>query len=262
MAAKTWDKDFRSEAIQASLRLVDSEQREDLFQAPVSFCLPVAGKPIVGWTPGWFMLIALVLGFLLLGAGAVLGSLADKHKDGPASVFLLVVAVVCSLSGIATFILPLKCDRHIVRRLLGNRGRQLSERADRTPLLVAEVTNADRSSMKISISGDDYALIFPDEVNRRILMEGIGARYQIRAEDVDQVLPFQFMNYLGVEIVYRIGTETRLRLAIARPSLLLEFVRQAPILFFMRSWVPNRLLGRLSETLGRAVTQPDRGKVP
>jgi len=40
------------------------------------------------------------------------------------------------------------------------------------------------SKQKIEIDGDDFVVLFFDKANRRILIEGIAARYQIRGEDV------------------------------------------------------------------------------
>jgi hypothetical protein len=256
MAAKTWEADFRYPAIQASRTVLGRlREDEDMFNLPASFCVPVAEKPVVGWTPGRMMLIALVMGFLLLGSGVFLATVAEKKMDDAAKAGVMTLAVCCTLSGILMFFLPVVCDRYIMCWLIGDRGRKLFERAGTTKILTTELSNADRSATKISIDGDDYVLIFPDDVNRRLLIEGIGARYQIRSEDVEQLLPFQFMNYLGVEIVCRIGTEGTLRIALARVSILLEMTRQIPILFFLRGRISNTLLIRISEVFGTMPTQ-------
>ena len=70
MAAKTWETDFRSEAIRASIQKLGPEFRSDPFRYDGSFCLPVAERPIVGWSPGKISLIALAIGFALMGVGA------------------------------------------------------------------------------------------------------------------------------------------------------------------------------------------------
>ena len=93
--------------------------------------------------------------------------------------------------------------------------------------MAAELSNADRSKMKISIDGDDHVLVLFDEDSRRLVIEGIGARYQMRAADV-HVEPFEFMNYVGADITCRIDSQTQLRVAIARVSMLLELIRQLP----------------------------------
>lgn len=209
MAAKTWEEDYRFPAIQSSIRQIGAEPPADLFQFPGSFCLPVGQKPLPGLTPGWIMIVFLVLGFAGLLGGVLIMTVVDKLQ-GPMAGVVLAVAACTSLSGMAMFFVPLKLDRQIVRWLLGDRGRELVDRARMSHIMAAEVTHADPSAMTLSISGDDYALIFPDEANRRILMEGIGARYQIRAADVERLEPFLFMNYLGVEVVYRVGTDTQL----------------------------------------------------
>jgi len=247
VAAKTWDADFRYPAIQASIPQIREGHLDDPFSFDGSFCIPVAKRPAVGWTPGKIMLIVLVLGFALLGAGAFLASQAERNPQS--SLMLGIAAAVCSLSGMASFFVPLKFDRYVISWLIGNRGRELIERAGMAQIMSAEISNADRSSMKLSIDGDDHVLIYLDESRRRVLIEGTAARYQIREEDVEQVLPFEFMNYVGVELTCRIGETARLHIAVARVSLMLEFIRQIPILFFLRNRIPNRLFNRFSEVL-------------
>lgn len=247
MAAKSWDQDFRYAAIQASIRQIGDQPFQDLSQLSCSCCLPVAKKPIVGWSPGWFMLFALILGFVGLFGGMVLGGMAEKQQ-GNAFAVLLTAAVCSSMGGLSLFFMPLVFDRQLVRWLIGERARWMMNRARTNRVMAAEVTHADLSAMKISITGDDFALILFDDVNRRVLMEGIGARYIIQAVDVESIAPFLYKNYLGAEIVYRIG-ETELKLAIARTSLLSETIRQVPILFFLKRFVSNKILNRFRETL-------------
>ena len=80
-------------------------------------------------------------------------------------------------------------------------------------------------------------------------MEGVAARYMIRAADVADLRPFQFMNYNGAKITFRIDDKTSLTIAIARVSLLLELARQAPVLFFLRKLIRNRIHAACAEAL-------------
>ncbi len=241
MAAKTWEKDFRYPAIRASIREMQATDCDDPFELPSSLCIPVAEKPVMGWTPGKIWLIALVLGFVGLGMGAWL---ASKEQTGP-----LIAGVCCSLSGMAMFFMPMYADRAIIRGLIGDRARELTERFPHAPLLSSELSNADRSQMKLSIDGDDHVLIVFDAEEKRILMEGIGARYQILADDIKLLEPFVFTNYVGAEILCRIDPQTDLHLALARPSGLYELTRQLPFLFFARKWIRNRIFEQCQETL-------------
>jgi hypothetical protein len=242
MAAKTWETDFRFPAIQVSLRMLGDAYGLEPFQFRGSFCIPVAERPVVGWTPGRVSLIAIVVGLGLLGVGGLLAWLAD-------GAVVLAVATCCSLSGILTFVAPLKLDRYIVSWLIGNRRNALVHQSDIVGVMAAELSDADRSRMRLSIDGDDHVLIFFDAKERRLMIEGIGARYQIRAADVEELVPFEFMSYLGVEIAYRIDPQTRLRAAIARSSLLLELTRQLPFLFALRKRIPNKLFANCQRTL-------------
>lgn len=252
MAARTWEDDFRYPAITASMKLIREGYLDDPFRCQASFCIPVVGRPAVGLTPGKITLFALVLGFALLGGGVWLGTIAAP-KGGPKgqeNIPLMIAALTCSLSGIAVFFSPACFDRHIVGWLIGERGRRLIERAGMTQIMAAEISNADRTRLKIAIDADDHVLIYPDADHRRILIEGTAARYQIRAEDVDTIDPFEFENYVGVQVSCRVG-DTNLFMAVARVSILLELIRQVPILFFLRGWMANRLFQRFSEVLGQ-----------
>ena len=120
MAAKTWDQDFRKKAIQASIRKMGADYRDAAFRHDGSFCLPVGERPIVAWTPGRFSLIAIVVGFALLIGGVVIITAAE-NKGGDAKPILMILACFCSLSGIATFFIPVKGDKLILRRMLGDR---------------------------------------------------------------------------------------------------------------------------------------------
>jgi hypothetical protein len=251
MAARTWEDDFRYPAIQASMNLIrDGGYLDDPFRCPSSFCIPVAKKPAVGLTPGKISLFAVVMGFLLLGSGAVLASIAVPQNAPKAqeNIPLLCVAGFSSLCGLGCFFIPLCLDRQIVGWLIGERGRRLIERAGMIQIMAAEASDADRNRMKLSIDGDDHVLIFPDADRHRILIEGTAARYQICAEDVEAVERFEFMNYVGVQLVCRVG-EARLFIAIARVSLALEFIHQLPVLFFLRGRISNKLYTRFSEVL-------------
>ena len=252
MAAKSWDKDFRYKAIQESIKIVRSERPGDLFDCPRSFCVPLAEKPVVGWTPGKLFIIFLVMGFVFLIGAAVIVGIAEQDTNRPPLLrsFLLIAGTVMGFAGMGCFFVPATMDRLIMRLLLGSRGSDLTHQPGE--LLCAEISNTDRAEMaKLSIDGDDHVLILADQENRRLLMEGVAARYQIRAEDVVNLRPFQFMNYVGAEITYRIGDHLTLSLAIARVSLLLELTRQVPLLFFLQKRIKNRIYQACEQTLQR-----------
>lgn len=248
MAAKKWELDFRFPAIEASMELIRNGRLDDPFQSPFSFCIPVNHRPAVGWTPGKITLIFLILGFAGLGGGAWLASIAEKN--GQANAGLLALGVCLSLSGMAAFFVPTKFDRFIIRWILGERGKQLLEQAGASQTSTAEISNPDPSQMmKISIDGDDHVLIYFDKENHRVVMEGTAARYQIRAEDVELLEPFEFMNYVGVQIGFRIENKAHLQLAVARVSIVAEIIRQVPILFFLKRFIPRKLYHRFTDVL-------------
>ena len=248
MAAKTWDQDFRRGAIQASIRQLGDQSHDDPFDYEGSFCLPVGEKPITGWTPGRFSLIAIVVGFALLIAGVVIISKAEDAA-GEVDPLLMTLATLCSLTGVATFFIPVKGDKLILRWMLGERVHSRMGDFDSDHIMSSELSPPGPEGQKISIDGDDHVLIFFDDENRKIMIEGIGARYQIRAADVENLEAFEFMNYIGAEMTYRIDESISLTIAIARVSLLYEFIRQIPILFFLRKRIKNPLLTKSERAL-------------
>lgn len=250
MAAKNWESDFRYAAIRASIEKLGSQPDVETFDAPGSLCVPIAKKPVVGLTPGKVMVVCLVLGFSCLGGAVFLTGTAERNKNRgrPNAAWLVPVGSVLGVAGISLFFAPILCDRWIVRFVVGSRASALVRRSGK--LLCAEISNTDRSKMTVSIDGDDYVLLLADQDHHRLLIEGIAARYMIRSSDVTDLQPFQYLNYVGAELTYRIDSKTTLSLAIARVSLLLELTRQVPPLFFLRRLIKNRILRTCEEVLG------------
>lgn len=255
MAAKTWEDDFRYSAIQASIHRIRESGAKDPLDYEGSFCVPVAQKPAVGWTPGKISLVLLVLGFACLASGAGLATLAER-MDGPQSAAVLAIGVCLSLSGFAMFFVPSKFDKQIIRFLVGDRASHLFERAGAgEELLSSELSRAD-NKITVSVDGDDHVLILVDKTRRELLLEGTGARYRIRAEDVSYLAPFQFMNYVGAEIRCRVDDEVELHVAIARVSILVELTRQLPFLFFLRKRARNRVLQACRDAMPETLVHP------
>ena len=250
MAAKTWETDFRYQAIQESIQVIRNGRTDDIFRCPGSLCVPVGHKPIVGWTPGKIFIVFLVLGFVFLIAAAIVAGVAERNPnlgDGGKAV-ALTLGVGLGTLGMACFFAPVLLDRFLMKLMIGSRARDLADHEGE--LLCAELSNNDRSKMKISIDGDDYVLLLADAENQRLLIEGVAARYMIRADDVTDLRAFQFLNYVGAEITFRINGKTSLGIAIARVSLLLELTRQLPFLYFLEKRIKNRILQVCREALG------------
>lgn len=256
MAAKSWENDFRYSAICESMKKLTNENVEEPFDYPGSFCIPLAEKPIVGWTPGKIVLLAIVLGFAFLGSAVIITGKAERdEKLGKGkNAVALPIGLCLGIAGMGCFFLPPLADRSIMRILIGSRATDLRHRPG--TLFCAEISNTDRSKMTISVDGDDYALILADHENRRLLIEGVAARYMIRAQDINSVEPFEFMNYVGAKIDYRISDNVSLSLAIARVSFLVELIHQLPILFFLRKLVRNRVFQTCSEALHSPNAKP------
>lgn len=248
MAAKTWEKDFRFPAIQASIRAVSDAYDDDPFKYPGSFCLPVAERPLVGWTFGRIGLIIIIVGIaLVVGGIALLAEFSDTSR--PDFWMMLAAGLGILIVGLFVCLIPVKFDRPFLCWLMGDRARQLKERDGAMKVMSAELTSPIARNL-MSIDGDDHVLILFDETNRRLLMEGMGARYQIRESDVRMIAPFRWMNYTGVELLFRIDAQTELRVAMARISLLESLGSDSLLTIFLRKFFPDKLLRNCERILG------------
>ena len=253
MAAKTWEADFRYPAIQQSIEKIGDQVSDDPLESDFSLCLPIAARPMIGLTPGKISLVFLVLGFLFLIGGVGLMSVGKRLDNGRYEGLFVIMGVCCSLSGILCFFAPQILQFRINRWLIGERGHELIERAAGREILCAELSQADKK-IGISVDGDDHVLLLCDPDNRRVFVEGLAARYLIREADVLSCGHFEFMNYIGAEVTYRVGDGVILSIAIARVSILFELIRQVPFLSFLKRRIKNRILEQMVQTL--VVTEP------
>lgn len=248
MAARSWEDDFRKDAIKASIRKLGAEHRADPFRFDGSFCLPVAERPVTGWTPGRFSLIAMIVGFALLALGLVIVTAAEA-MGAKNDLVLLSLAGFCSLSGIAAFFVPVKGDKLILRWLLGDRVRSRLHEFDSRCVMSSELRPHGPALRKMLLGGNDHVILFFDDENEKIMIEGTGARYQIRARDVESLHVYDFMNCLGAEITCRIDEDTRLEIALARASVLYEIMKHIPLFLLLKKHLKNPLLERCERTL-------------
>jgi hypothetical protein len=229
MAIKTWETDFRYPAIQASIRALSDAGRDDPFSHPGSFCLPAGRKPFVGWTRGRFVLIMMCLCLALGIAGVliiVIGALLNAQ--GPIGYALAILVMCCWFAGSLTAFSPFVFYDRIIRWLIGERADALLRRSPFARVTGAEVFDGAKSRMALLMSTGEGALLFFDEQNRRVMIEGDGARYQIRAADVEEVSrvvwQFPYGRYVGARITYLIDSETRLQLLILRYSIMPHYL--------------------------------------
>lgn len=253
MAAKTWEADFRYAAIKESIERIGDRVSDDPLESNFSLCLPIAARPMIGLTPGKITLVFLVLGFAFLIGGVGLMSLGKRFDNGRHEGVFVIMGVCSSLSGMLCFFAPQILQFRINRWLIGQRGHELIDRAAGREILCAELSQADKN-ISISVDGDDHVLVLCDPDNGQVLVEGIAARYLIRQADVLSLSPFEFMNYIGAEVTYRVGDGVMLSIAIARVSILFELIRQLPFLSFLKRRIRNRILEQMVQTL--VVTEP------
>lgn len=191
----------------------------------------------------------MVVGLCGLAGGAYLvGAFERFGLPAPDGVSLF-AASCCSLGGMLALFAPLWFTKLIVWYLLGSRARETMNACPDSSTIAVEVSTPHREEMKISLDADDYGIVFADVPNRRLVIEALNARYQIRADDLISLEEFQFVNYLGAVIECEIANGTTLHIAIARMSLKLEFSRQVPLPIFRN--VPNPVFEQCRRAIGR-----------
>lgn len=244
--ANQWENDFRYQAIQASIKRIGNHLDCEPLDLPFSFCLPVGGKPVAGWiTPGRIMLAFLILGFAGLIAGAItVSSVDDQQKN---AVLWMTLGASFSLTGMLCFFLPILLHKWITGWCVGSRGQALLSKSQGKDLICCELGNSAKPGL--SIDGDDHVIVLLDRQNRRLLVEGVAATYVIHGDDVLLIRPFEFMSYLGADIIYRIDEDTTLRLGIAKVNALIDLKTQAPLFFFVNRWIKNWILKDIVATL-------------
>lgn len=242
-----WESDFRYPAMQASMIVAEHCAEADVFDITSSFCLPVSEKPVVSWvTPGRITLMFLILGLAGLICGAIISSQIDEGN--PLNGVWLSLAACSSLSGFCCFFIPMLVQKHIIKWCIGDRGKALANKSSGNDLIYCEL--GDSSNPHLTIDGDDFIVMLLDRANQRLLIEGVGASYQIRGDDIVSIQEFQFMGCMGADIVYRIDPGTCLRVGIAKANGLKELRNQMPFLVFVDRWIKNQILDEVLDTLG------------
>jgi len=262
MAVKTWDDDFRKDAIEASLRKLGGESLDDPFCYDGSFCLPVGERPLLGWTPFRIRIYAECAGFVLIFGLAVYtivcsarGAAIPASRISPLIIAIFVVEVV-----IHQLLILRRAEILILRRLLQDRIRNRLQEFETAQLIPCELIPPDAGCQTRYFHGDDYALIFLDEKRRRILIEGVTARYQIRADDVTGLEKFTWVSTLnehyrsGALVTCRIDETTELTLAAVRQPGYFEFLQQSLLTLFLSrarrdALQKNQLIGPFKQTL-------------
>ncbi|WP_437229065.1 hypothetical protein SH661x_001238 [Planctomicrobium sp. SH661] len=251
MAKKSWESDFRAEAILASLQVMKEIPREKIFEVRRSFCLPGAAQPVRGWTAGRVSLLFLAAGFTILCMGVTLVSLPAHLKQGQMGNLITEVAFLCTLTAVLLLLTPLVFSQRIYGFLIGDSARLLVQHLTGGPVFPADL-NPPGGMSGVNIDSQDDVLVLFDESERHILIAGRGANYQICAEDAVLVETFQLVSNLGVRLHYRIDPQTHLAIVLSRTSALAETIRQQPWLFFLKRFVPNTLYANALQAL-----QPD-----
>ena len=217
MPAKNWKDDFRADAIRRSMQVLSEASASDPFETDESFCIPVSSQINAGLTGGKIGLICLVLGFSCWGAVGLLAYFVFGDEQ-PTIDWLILIAAL-GLAGFLCMLVPAKMQKTIVKLIAGSRVRATQSRVPAAKSIGSEAANGDLNRQEVAIESDDFIITFFDETRRRLLIEGTNCRYQICAEDVQQMEGFAFANYRGVVFDYLIGGDTVLSLTLAKPGI-------------------------------------------
>lgn len=258
MPAKTWDDDFRKDAIDASVRKLGDEFLDDPFRYDGSFCLPVGETPKQGWSPIWIRGCVYLASFVL--EVIILLSIFVYGIDGSFRVMYLFFAVMLAGIGSEKLLTSRAGETFILRRLLKDRVRTRLEEFAAEQVIPCELIDPEPDGERRSYDSDDYVLIFLDEAHRRLLIEGVSARYQIRAEDVTRLQKHEWTGWSsvfyqsGAVLTCRIDEKTELTLAAVREPGNYEIDQQMLLWLFLsrarrNALKKNLIIGPFKQTL-------------
>lgn len=247
MAARTWDDDFRKDAIDASLQKLGDEYLDDPFRYDGSFILPVTGKP--GTPLVWIKMSLWIPIFICcaLGAWFFFHGLKDVPISDPSGLDLLMVVggVLCLVCAQGIIVFLLVGDRYLVTWYIGERARKHSKDQPKTNVMVASLLQVDSKDFKYC---DDAVILFDDKRNR-MLLEGVDAIYQIRSKDVRSIHDFEHVGSVGVVITYQLDQELCISIGFASRSLLQVMIMDEPLLKVFTARIRNRVFERTERWL-------------
>ncbi|MHC4400725.1 MAG: hypothetical protein ACYTG0_13700, partial [Planctomycetota bacterium] len=192
--------DFRAEAAEASVALMEESGRADPLEAGLSLCLPT-GRPLSSLEGHRRRIVGrLVLGFVLLALAAGIGIWQEKWTLAPLGLWFA-VAVLCTVGGVACIALAAARVAVPPRKLLGRRLDDLRASPNLSQVLPIGVEDASTFTTS-KIVPEDLGYLGLDPVGRRIVIEGVVHRYVVRAEDVIRIGTVRATGSVGTEVVY------------------------------------------------------------
>lgn len=251
--------DFRSEAVQVSKQILAAKRirldEPDLTKAQMSVCVPAAGDPqALRRTVIVRLLLLLVLGFSGLIAGAVIAKFVVKLDDAGSKQIspMLIVAVCCTICGIASMCSAVWVQKQTVRRYLERVG-AIRPTLSPAELIFVSIEDA-QSYQKPKLVPEDVAALHLDSERRMISAEGFSHRYVVCAQDVLAAKLANTRGSQGVRLDIAIGgTDTVLSLVIEYSSLKMNLKRT--LLPASRT----RLASVFEKTMGITVERAGRG---
>ena len=260
MPADIWENDFRRDAIAASLAAQAAQPsgvEPGSYESPDSFCVPLVTRLNAGLTPGKLALGVLGVAVLLMGLGAYLIYWAEGAAM-PAAATLAIGGGCIGLLGFSLLFIPSKMHTSVVKWFLPDRVRYVKSQAPGATAIGVEIAPGEQEKQEIAVDADDFAMAVFDVAGRRLMIEGLNCRYQIRADDVVSLQPFRFANYMGATFEFVVADGCTLFMAIAKPSLRLSTT------LFLVGDESNKLLQLACETFDVPIDEAiaNKGRVP
>jgi hypothetical protein len=235
--------DFRAEAAEASVALMEDSGQADPLEVGVSLCLPT-GHPLSlperlrRSVNSW-----LVAGSVLLVVAMGIGMFHEDLRYEWGNRLWLAVAVLCGVGGCYGIMLSFKRVGVPPRKYLGRRRDGLRALPGVSRVFSVDIEDASTFT-KQTKAPKDLGFLGLDPVNRRIVIEGVVHRYVIRAEDVICIESVRFRDTVGTEVAYRIGDRAELTITLSNPY------DWSGVLYVLTRIVRNPLLKKIKQTLG------------
>ena len=251
MAVRNWEKDFRSNAVTTSVGSAELLQAEDPFALPLSFCLPISQQAMNYWNPFTFLGICLMafIGILIAGAVSLPLKAIDAMPPGMEANLWSAFIIGLMIFAFSVIVAPLICWEQIIKQFIGQRGRSLLGLAEKSGSKIVYAYIVDPDEFNPNKIPEDFVMVLIDPTEKRLVIEGTTARYQIRKQDIRKVKPFQLHVYKGAKISYSVTNQQQNRhdieILIVQVSVIDLLAHELKVLWFLRRFRSETLLDNL-----------------
>ena len=167
MAVRNWEKDFRCNAVSASVAATDLRhlrQGDDPFALPLSFCLPVSRYAMNFWNPCTVLAICLAAFFGILVTGALTFPLKeiDNMPPGMEANLWSALIIATMLFAFSVVIVPLIYADQMLMKFVGRRGRALLGLSEKSGCKIICAGVTDPEEFNPNKVPEDFVMILID----------------------------------------------------------------------------------------------------